>query len=289
LHHDGIVSDAAPSILAEEIAYMLLRRLLPALAAALFALPAAAEDQPPTEQAPALDLPALPSAPERAPAKKKKSKKEKPSSSEPPALSLPGETPAPPAIELPSTPAPSPAPAPVATPAPAPAPAPEPPKAADNKKGFQLGVYKLEHPGQPDDPAFDEIEKVLRSIAEASPSVAASIFMPRPPKGCELEDDSCFAALGSFQQLDRVLLGSLTKAENGMAVRMRIIDVAAGKRVAQAEQIVASTNKVEIRAWAESLACKLLVPNGCTGTATVDLDLPEMQLLVDQRPIARTG
>jgi hypothetical protein len=113
--------------------------------------------------------------------------------------------------------------------------------------------------------------------------------MPKPPKGCELEDDACFAALGSFQQLDRVLLGSLTKAENGMAVRIRLIDVAAGKRIAQAEQIVASTDKVEIRAWTESLACKLLVPNGCTGTATIDADLPEMQLLVDQKPVARSG
>jgi hypothetical protein len=174
---------------------------------------------------------------------------------------------------------------------PAPAlPPPKPPeKQADSKKGFQLGVYKLEHPGQPDDPAFDEIERVLRSIAEASPSVKSSLFMPKPPKGCELEDDACFAALGSFQQLDRVLLGSLTKAENGMAVRIRLIDVAAGKRIAQAEQIVASTDKVEIRAWTESLACKLLVPNGCTGTATIDADLPEMQLLVDQKPIARSG
>src|SRR6266849_2599164 len=69
-------------------------------------------------------------------------------------------------------------------------PPPKPPeKQADSKKGFQLGVYKLEHPGQPDDPAFDEIERVLRSIAEASPSVKSSLFMPRPPKGCELEDD----------------------------------------------------------------------------------------------------
>ena len=263
---------------------MLLRRLFAGLAAALIALPAAAEQQ--AQDQPSLDLPTLP---QFAPAKKKKkkSKKEKPPA-EAPSLSLPGEAPAAP----PSVPAaPSPAlTAPTLTPSPAPvAPPVEPSRTADTRKGFQLGVYKLEHPGQPDDAAFDEIEKVLRSIAEASPSVKASIFMPRPPKGCELEDDSCFAALGSFQQLDRVLLGSLTKAENGMAVRMRIIDVAKSSRVAQAEQIVASTDKVEIRAWAESLACKLLVPSGCTGTATIDADLPEMQLLVDQKPIWRSG
>jgi hypothetical protein len=275
---------------------MLSRRLLTALAAAVLALPAAAAEdlQEPTLTLPgaAPDLPGANESPKKK--KKKKGKKEK-APAEEPALSLPGEGGALPPLELPKpaekTPPPALALPPVAPP-PLPMPAaplPEPPKQADNKKGYQLGVYKLEHPGQPDDVAFDEIEKVLRSIAEASPSVRSSIFMPRPPKGCELEDDACFAALGSFQQLDRVLLGSLTKAENGMAIRIRLIDVAAGKRVGQAEQLVASTDKVEIRAWAESLACKLLVPNGCAGTMTVDADLPEMQILVDQKPIARSA
>jgi hypothetical protein len=265
----------------------------------LLALPAAAAEDDP------LALPGSESAPGAKKSKKKKKGKKEEKAVQEPALALPLTLPAPaapPAKAAEKAPAPAPAPAAEKTPppalslpsAPAPAPAPvkppEPPaKQADNKKGFQLGVYKLEHPGQPDDPAFDEIEKVLRSIAEASPSVKSSLFMPRPPKGCELEDDACFAALGSFQQLDRVLLGSLTKAENGMAVRIRLIDVAAGKRVGQAEQIVASTDKVEIRAWTESLACKLLVPSGCSGTVTIDADLPEMQLLVDQKPIARTG
>jgi hypothetical protein len=283
------------------ISNMFSPRLLLALVATLLALPAAAGDDDPL---------ALPGATESKPSKskaKKKKKKQQPAAE--PGLGLPGESkPAEPGLALPGEGKAAPAPAldlPPAKPAektpppalslpgekPAPAlPPPKPPeKQADSKKGFQLGVYKLEHPGQPDDPAFDEIERVLRSIAEASPSVKSSLFMPKPPKGCELEDDACFAALGSFQQLDRVLLGSLTKAENGMAVRIRLIDVAAGKRIAQAEQIVASTDKVEIRAWTESLACKLLVPNGCTGTATIDADLPEMQLLVDQKPIARSG
>ena len=279
---------------------MLSRRLLLALVAALLALPAAAADDDPL----ALPGDSTPKA-KKTSKKKKKSKKEQKPAAEPglalpgegkappilevPGLDLPGAKPAektpPPALTLPATPEKPPAPVapPVAKP-------PEPSaKQAENKKGFQLGVYKLEHPGQPDDPAFDEIEKVLRAIAEASPSVKSSIFMPKPPKGCELENDACFAALGAFQQLDRVLLGSLSKAENGMAVRIRLIDVAQAKRIGNAEQIVASTDKVEIRAWAESLACKLLVPSGCTGTMTVDADLPEMQLLVDQKPIARSG
>lgn len=170
-----------------------------------------------------------------------------------------------------------------------PQPVPPPDKKARPRLASQLGIYRLEHPGQPDDPAFEDIEQVMRSIAEVAPKVRNPIFMPRPPKACEFEDDKCFAALGGFQQLDQILFGSLVKADNGMSVHVRLIDVATAKRVGQAQQIVASTDKVELKAWAESLACQLLIPSGCEGTAIIDADLPEMQLLVDNKPLARSA
>ena len=293
------------------------------IAAALLALalPALGQTDPgltlPDAPPPGLDLPALPGAPAPSHAKKKKARKEKAAPPALPGLDLPGATapataqPPPPGLglDLPPLPAPAPKsgtaakplpsngldlpgldlpPATVAKPPPAPSPSPSDKKAAP-RLTYQIGIYRLEHPGQPDDPAFEDIERVMRSIAEVAPKVRNPIFMPRTPKACELEDDKCFAALGGFQQLDQILLGSLVKADNGMSVRVRLIDVGTGKRVGQAQQIVASTDKVELKAWAESLACQLLIPTGCEGTAVIDADLPEMQLLVDNKPLARNG
>lgn len=159
----------------------------------------------------------------------------------------------------------------------------------DVKPTYQLGIYKLVHPGQPDEPLFDEIEKSFVSVSEIAPAIRSTVLMKSPPKACDLEDDGCFALLGGFQQLSQILVGSLTKAENGLAVRVRVIDVQTQRRISQAEQLVASQDPTEIKAWAESLACKLLIPNGCQGEVMVDLDLPEMQLVVDQAPLKRAG
>ena len=159
----------------------------------------------------------------------------------------------------------------------------------DIKPTYQLGIYKLVHPGQPDEPMFDEIEKILVSVSEVAPAVRSTVLMKSPPKACDLEDDGCFALLGGFQQLHQILVGSVIKGDNGLAVRVRLIDVQSQRRISQAEQIVASTDPTELKAWAEAMACKLLIPGGCHGEALVDLDQPEMQLIVDQSPLKRTG
>jgi hypothetical protein len=154
--------------------------------------------------------------------------------------------------------------------------------------GYVLGLYRLVHPGPHDDPTFAEIERVLRSIAEQAPNVKSVTFMSQPPKACDLQEDACFALLGAFQQLDLIEVGSLAKADNGLVLSVRLIDVASGKRLTQAQQIVASTDPLEIKSWAEALGCKLLIPGGCKGSALIDLDLPEMQIVVDNTPLPRT-
>jgi hypothetical protein len=154
--------------------------------------------------------------------------------------------------------------------------------------GYVLGIYRLVHPGPHGDPAFAAIEQVLRSIAEEAPNVKSVTFMSQPPKACDLEEDACFALLGAFQQLDLIEVGSISKADNGLALSVRLIDVQSGKRLTQAQQIVASTDPLEIKSWAEALGCKLLIPGGCKGSALIDLDLPEMQIVVDNAPLPRT-
>lgn len=161
------------------------------------------------------------------------------------------------------------------------------PSAPRKPEGYVLGIYRLVRPGQPEDPALADVERVLRGIAESAPNVKSVSFMAQPPKACEPDDDACFALLGAFQQLDLIVLGSLTKADNGLALQVRLIDVAASRRISQAQQLVVSADPLEIQSWAEALACQLLIPGGCRGAALVDLDLPEMQLVVDNRPLDR--
>src|SRR5439155_12362071 len=54
-------------------------------------------------------------------------------------------------------------------------------------------------------------------------------------------------------------------------------------------RVIESQSDKEVRARADSLACRLLAGGDCTGEALVDVDLPEMNLLVDEMPVARGG
>ena len=138
--------------------------------------------------------------------------------------------------------------------------------------GYVLGIYRLVHPGPNDDPIFAEVERVLRSIAEEAPNVKSVTFMSQPPKACDLEEDACFALLGAFQQLDLIEVGSLTKADNGVALSVRLIDADSGKRLTQAQQIVASTDprsrrRTSFRAGTRPARCSPPMPrSGATWT-----------------------
>jgi hypothetical protein len=160
-------------------------------------------------------------------------------------------------------------------------------------QGYALGIYRAPREGRSEDaPSSDiadtaDIAEALRSIAETAPNVKSTVFLAAPPNACALEDDACFSRLGASQQLDLVVLGALTPAGSGRSLEVRLIDVAGQKRLSQAQEAVASTDRAELKAWAEAMGCALLIPGGCRGTALVDLDLPEMQLIVDGAPHAR--
>jgi hypothetical protein len=160
-------------------------------------------------------------------------------------------------------------------------------------QGYALGIYRAQREGRAEDaPPADsantaDIVDSLRAIAEAAPNVKSTVFLPAPPEACALEDDACLSRLGASQQLDLMVVGALTQAGSGRTLEVRLIDVAGRKRLSQAQQAVASTDRAELEARAEAMGCALLIPGGCRGTALVDLDLPEMQLIVDGTPHPR--
>ena len=101
----------------------------------------------------------------------------------------------------------------------------------------------------------------LRSIAVLAPLAREAIALRA--EGCEA--DACAMALGAAQQVDRVLFARLS----GGVLAVRVLDPAGVKPAAEAKQ-PAPADAAELRAAAESLACGLLVPAGCSGEAHIE-------------------
>jgi hypothetical protein len=175
---------------------------------------------------------------------------------------------------------------------PPPPPAAEAPRAAPavaKPAGAQLGIYRLVPPGTADDPAMKSIEETFRDVAQASNRYANVVPLATPPKLCDLEDDNCFAMVGGFQQLDQVLVGEVLKLQNGAAVKVRLVDVAKGKAVGQKNLTLQTDDNAEIKSWAEALACDLLHNTTCKGQAMIDVDLPDMRVIIDNLQYPRTN
>ncbi|GAC1345302.1 MAG: hypothetical protein NVSMB23_21280 [Myxococcales bacterium] len=155
-------------------------------------------------------------------------------------------------------------------------------------QGYAVGVYRSPLPVQADDAPSSELEEAWRAVAAAAPNVASAIFLSSP-QGCVAADDACLARAAAAQRLDLLLVGALSGAGPSAALEVRLLGVASATRLAQVQQAVGTPERAELLAWAESLGCALLIPGGCRGTALVDLDLPEMQLIVDGAPQPRAG
>jgi hypothetical protein len=153
----------------------------------------------------------------------------------------------------------------------------------------QLGIYRLVPPGTEDDPSLRSIEDTFVDVAQASKRYRTVLKVPAPSRPCEIADDNCFALMGGLQQLDQVLVGQTLKGQNGVAVKVRLIDVQKSKAIGEKAQIVQSQDKDEIKVWAEALACDLINGAACKGQAIIDADLPEMRVVIDNLTYPRSG
>ena len=136
--------------------------------------------------------------------------------------------------------------------------------------------------------ALANIEQSFLNVARLSPLLRDATLLPTESK-CAVDDDSCLALLGSFSACENVLAGSATKVDNGYATSIRFVNVKKGQTVANAspDQVIQTKDPQQVAAWVEKQACKALQVN-CMGEARVDLDLPTMQLFIDDKPFART-
>src|SRR6266850_2313371 len=85
------------------------------------------------------------------------------------------------------------------------------------------------------------------------------------------------------------MAGDLTKTENGLILRVKLVDTRGEKVLGDKDQVIASQTAPEVQVWAEALACKLMMGQECVGEVLVDADLPEIKILVDGDPVPRTS
>ena len=129
--------------------------------------------------------------------------------------------------------------------------------------------------GDLDPSASGRLLSSLRSIAALAPQATEPVQLAA--EACQ--DDACLSALGSAQKLDRVLFARVS----GGALAVRLLDPSGAKPPGEAKQ-PAPADPAELRATAEALACKLLVPAGCTGEAQIDAAGASIE--IDGRPAA---
>src|SRR5882672_8782691 len=200
--------------------------------------------------------------------------------------------PPPPAPPTPVAPAPAAPPAaqPGAQPAP-PLPRTQPalPAAKPKGEGTTLGLYRLVRKGETD-PLLKAVNDAFRQVADASRRYRSVVPLPEPAEkqGCGL-NVPCLASLGGLQGVDEVMAGDLTKTENGLILRVKLVDTRGEKVLGDKDQVIASQTAPEVQVWAEALACKLMMGQECVGEVLVDADLPEIKILVDGDPVPRTS
>jgi hypothetical protein len=192
--------------------------------------------------------------------------------------------PPPPSAGVPAPAAPA---APTAQPLPSTQPAP--PAAKPKAAGTTLGLYRLVRKGETD-PLLKAVDDAFRLVADASKRFQSVVALPEPAEkqGCGL-NVPCLASLGALQGVDEVFAGDLTKTENGLILRVKLVDTRGERVLGDKDQVIASQTASEVQVWAESLGCKLLMGQECIGEVLVDADLPEIKILVDGEPIPRTS
>jgi hypothetical protein len=123
-----------------------------------------------------------------------------------------------------------------------------------------VGVLVL---GALPDGVSSQIAEGLRAVLKLAPSVKNAVVLDAP-QPCTKE--ACWIMAGAAANVGQVIVAAF----QGGSLRIKVVDVATRKQLAQAQRERVSSNPDEATASAEALACQLLVPAGCTGQVVVD-------------------
>jgi hypothetical protein len=149
--------------------------------------------------------------------------------------------------------------------------APLAPPAGQPRGGASMGILVL---GLPDAVAA-RVSDGLRAVLELAPSVKSTVTL-QAPQPCA--NEACWVVAGAAGNVERVLVAT----HSGRTLRLKVLDVATRKQMAQGQREAVAPEAAEATAWAESVACKMLVPAGCFGEARVEAPA-EVELELDGR------
>ncbi len=131
----------------------------------------------------------------------------------------------------------------------------------------QLEPLVPRKPSQPELPPIEPLSRTPRGtvlvgvlVVGALPDGVSSQMVEGP-----CTNEACWLTAGAAGNVDRVLVATLANR----TLRIRVLDVARRKQIAQAQRDGVLSDPLEATAWAEATACKLLVPAGCTGETSV--------------------
>ncbi len=141
----------------------------------------------------------------------------------------------------------------------------------------RIGVYPLERSGSARH-AFRQVQADLKKSLALFPSV--EVFDLAAPDRCRLSDLACLVNVGRLAAADWVVTGSVERFPNGVAVRLKLIDVA---RETQREVKTFLSGGASDLVGAMALAgCELLGVKKCEGTLAVSGTAGAQVLLGDQ-------
>ena len=134
-------------------------------------------------------------------------------------------------------------------------------------------------------PIFDEatsadLESGLRGVAfqaplSQNPVVLRPALDAAPGDLCGADDDACFLSRAGREGLDTVVVAVAEKSGAGVSLRLRQLSVVGHKNLGEAKG-ESPSDRLSLKAEAEALACKLLVPTGCTGELQLDVGQAEI-------------
>ena len=151
--------------------------------------------------------------------------------------------------------------------------------------GSAMGILVL---GELPDAGAARVSDSLRAVLERAPSVCNSVAL-QAPQPCT--NEACWVTAGAAGNVDRVLVAGLANR----TLRIKVLDVASRKQIAHGQRDGVSPEAAEAAAWAEAVACKLLVPAGCTGETVVqapegvELELDGQALQAGEKRVLPVG
>ena len=121
------------------------------------------------------------------------------------------------------------------------------------------------------------VREGLRAAAVLAPGVKETVVLEAP---APCANEACWVTAGLARNVDHVVVASWDAG----TLRVKLVDVGSRTVLQDAQQTSVSPQPLEAAAWTEALACKVMVPAGCSGQVLAEADFG-ITLELDGEPL----